>query len=114
MASNCPGCGTKTTAMYLCRHCKSENHRLHVYAKKQNWLMDTAGGAIWVWDALGNVLAGPCKGHFEALKEAEAYGDNDEIFTECCPMCNGDLEELGALGALHHFRCKNCGMNVSK
>ena len=66
----CLGCGARTRAMNLCRSCKAGNKRLHKAAKANGWLVDWAGGAVWVWDARGEILAGPCKSHLEALREA--------------------------------------------
>jgi tRNA(Ile2) C34 agmatinyltransferase TiaS len=31
-----------------------------------------------------------------------------------CPTCNGPLAFLGDLGNRRHFRCVQCGMEVSK
>lgn len=31
-----------------------------------------------------------------------------------CGICNGELEYMGTLGELDHYRCRNCGMDSSK
>ena len=31
-----------------------------------------------------------------------------------CKICGGDLECLGKLGTLNHYRCRQCGMMYSK
>jgi hypothetical protein len=30
-----------------------------------------------------------------------------------CKICGGELAELGSLGKLTHFRCRQCGMESS-
>ena len=42
----------------------------------------------------------------------EIYDDYvDEYVPEytVCPMCHGCSHELGELGSLTHFRCRDCG-----
>ena len=34
--------------------------------------------------------------------------------TSPCPVCPGLGHELGALGRLIHFRCRDCGMQFSQ
>lgn len=29
---------------------------------------------------------------------------------DTCSICSGELQLLGALGKLNHYRCRNCGM----
>lgn len=31
-----------------------------------------------------------------------------------CSMCGGPLDELGGLGSLMWYRCRNCGMECNK
>lgn len=38
----------------------------------------------------------------------------DEDSPMRCSMCDGKLMLLGQLGERVHFRCKNCGMDISR
>ncbi len=40
--------------------------------------------------------------------------DEPEVESTECSLCGGPLMELGALGRLTHYRCRNCGMQCSK
>jgi|GEM_PF-6466302 len=31
-----------------------------------------------------------------------------------CPMCGGEMEYLGTLGCLAHYRCRDCGMMTNE
>jgi rubredoxin len=33
---------------------------------------------------------------------------------ETCPHCNGPALPLGTLGALTHYRCRNCGWTFAE
>lgn len=37
-----------------------------------------------------------------------AWAEMPETLAEC-PTCSGPLVYLGALGKMHHFRCRDCG-----
>jgi predicted nucleic acid-binding Zn ribbon protein len=50
----------------------------------------------------------PCTVFAAKTEEAEVE-DGDE-----CSMCGGPLVELGSLGSVTHYRCRNCGMDFSK
>lgn len=43
---------------------------------------------------------------------ADHFGADGDCGPEC-PICGGPGVELGQLGATHHFRCRNCGMQFS-
>jgi hypothetical protein len=64
MSHLCPSCGTRTTAMDLCRTCKSAKHHGRKRAEREALMVDEAGGASWAWGTqgadYGEVLAGPC------------------------------------------------------
>ena len=60
--------------------------------------------------------------HVSLLKaacEAEDTFTEDELESAAqefcaCPMCGGHGNSLGLLGALHHFRCRQCGADFSR
>lgn len=57
---------------------------------------------------------GPEKG--EKAKTEEAVQKKESSLAkvaEVCPVCNGEGEDLGALGQKDHFRCQNCGITFS-
>jgi hypothetical protein len=56
MKTNCEGCGTKTTAMGLCRACKKIKRQALAQIKAKGWTLGEAGGGWWVWDARGFVV----------------------------------------------------------
>lgn len=56
MTTKCEGCGNRTTAMGLCRTCKSQNHHATKRIEAEGLLLDTAGGAWWIWSPRGEVL----------------------------------------------------------
>lgn len=35
--------------------------------------------------------------------------DEEQLMNTECVICNGPLVSLGRLGAIEHFRCRNCG-----
>ena len=56
-SSRCKTCGTRTTASAgYCQRCKSMRHHGYKRLKKENLLLDEAGGAWWIWDQRGDVV----------------------------------------------------------
>lgn len=57
---------------------------------------------------------------FASTKTSQGIFDDDDfnIFDDDgahqCPACDGDGQELGTLGNLKHFRCRQCGMDFNK
>lgn len=57
MSKRCEGCGNKTTASgQVCRTCRSHLFHVNKRVTTEKLLVDTAGGAWWVWDPKGEVL----------------------------------------------------------
>lgn len=53
----CEGCRGRTTASgAFCRSCKSARFHALKRIEAEKLLVDTAGGAWWVWSAKGEVL----------------------------------------------------------
>jgi tRNA(Ile2) C34 agmatinyltransferase TiaS len=48
----------------------------------------------------------------EALYAGEVEDDEEDDLT-VCPVCAGPVYPLGSLGARQHFRCRNCGLDLS-
>jgi hypothetical protein len=60
------------------------------------------GGNLFGVDAYMLAPAGTAEG------KVQEYEENPE-----CPACGGPGMELGALGNLTHYRCRNCGMEFN-
>lgn len=43
-----------------------------------------------------------------------AFQSNPEMEGDPCPRCSGPLMYQGALGSMEHYRCRNCGGDVSR
>jgi hypothetical protein len=57
MATRCKACGTRTTSSTgYCQSCKSKRHHGYKRLKKENLLLDEAGGAWWIWNLRGDVI----------------------------------------------------------
>jgi hypothetical protein len=53
----CKTCGVRTTASAgYCQSCKSKRHHGYKRLKKENLLLDEAGGAWWIWNPRGDVI----------------------------------------------------------
>lgn len=46
--------------------------------------------------------------------EREALRDEDLLEFPFCPACDGPGMELGSLGSLVWFRCRNCGIEFNR
>ena len=76
-SSRCKTCGVRTTASAgYCQQCKSLRHHGYKRLKKENLLLDEAGGAWWIWNPRGDVVvsAKPTK---DAAIIALAGGESD-------------------------------------
>lgn len=49
----------------------------------------------------------------DALYAGEVEDDEEDALT-VCPVCTGPVYPLGTLGARQHFRCRNCGLDLSQ
>jgi hypothetical protein len=52
-------------------------------------------------------------------EEAEAHledhdAQHEDELPPACSACGGPLNALGALGRMHHYRCRNCGMDHAR
>ncbi len=56
MTNKCTWCGDRTRAYPRCQSCKSKCFHTCKRIAKEGLLVDTAGGAWWIWDAKGEVL----------------------------------------------------------
>lgn len=56
LTHKCDGCGNRTSAMGLCRTCKSAFFHAQKRIQNEGLLVDKAGGAWWVWSPKGEVL----------------------------------------------------------
>ncbi len=68
MKTACIDCGKKTQAYPRCSQCKALVLNMYKNAKTWGWTIDLAGGAWWVWDQVGNVLAMHEKSRTAALR----------------------------------------------
>lgn len=57
MSKRCEGCGERTAAAgSYCRTCQRQYGEAKTAVKKQNLIVDEAGGSWWVWSPKGDVL----------------------------------------------------------
>lgn len=81
MTRKCDDCGNRHRASgRRCLACKTQVHREFRDAKKRGWVIDMAGGAWWVWDKLGNVLATHETSNVAALRLALNKLINTAVF----------------------------------
>lgn len=71
------------------------------------------GEAVTVEEAVAEGL--------DALYAGEVEDDEDHLSEQYedlepgqCPVCLGPVYPLGTLGARQHFRCRNCGLDLSQ
>lgn len=70
----CQGCGGRCRAAgNLCRFCKRLFRARLKEADARGWIVDWAGGGVWVWNRRGDVL-GSGDSKFQAL--AQALGED--------------------------------------
>lgn len=56
-SSKCKACGTRTSASAgFCQRCKSQKHHGYKRIKKENLILEQAGGSWWIWNSRGDVL----------------------------------------------------------
>lgn len=45
---------------------------------------------------------------------AAMLADGEELTLWSCPVCGGDVEPMGCLGALEYGRCRQCGAELCR
>jgi proteasome lid subunit RPN8/RPN11 len=78
-SGHCTVCGVRTTAHGgRCRTCKSALFHANKRVKAEGLVVDTAGGAWWIWDAKGDVVVTGKPTRLEALVALQR-GDTEEV-----------------------------------
>ena len=78
-----PACSNRTSATAgYCQGCKSKRHHAHRRNTDEGLVVDTVGGAWWIWDASGDVLVlgkDTRAAAVDALAFGDAASDDDEV-----------------------------------
>ena len=60
MTTKCDGCGGRCRAMgHFCRTCQTRIRRAAAHVLEFNCRVEMAGGSWWMWNAVGDIIAGP-------------------------------------------------------